>query len=319
MREFEVIRKTAENIFFVAHRQKAASFNRNLPLLLFTFHYSLFTVLSPPRLNFTAKVPPYLRAGLFSYQKHTVVVELLARVLLELVEQVLNGELRSSLSLGVENYVSAVHHYRAVSEFESRLHIVRYHKAGEVIFADDALCQLEDFLCRCGVKRRCMLVEKQELGRIKGRHHKRQSLSLTAREQTDRLAHSVLKSHFEQGELISEELFVALRNAAQPAAVTCGEGEIFFNCHAGSGAAHRVLKKSADTLGALVLGHEGNILSVERYAAGVGYKASRYGVEKRGLARAVCADKGYEITLGDAQREIVYRLFGIHRAGIEGL
>ena len=43
---------------------------------------------------------------------------------------------------------------------------------------------------------------------------------------------------------------------------------------------HRILKKSADALGTLMLGHESDIFSVERDAAGIGYKAAGDGIEK---------------------------------------
>ena len=97
------------------------------------------------------------------------------------------------------------------------------------------------------------------------------------------------------------------------------ERKVFFDRHARRGAAQRVLKEPPDAAGALVLGHEGDVLARERNAALVGIKAARDGVEERRLACAVRADDGDEVALVQMQGKGRKRLFLIHRAGVEGL
>ena len=50
----------------------------------------------------------------------------------------------------------------------------------------------------------------------------------------------------------------------EPAALSGCQREIFFDRHAGRAAAHGVLKETSDLLGALVLGGEGDVCTVQR-------------------------------------------------------
>ena len=66
------------------------------------------------------------------------------------------------------------------------------HKAGELVFFDDFRREGKHFFCRSGVKRGCVLIEKQQLRGIVGRHHERQGLPLPAGKKPHGLAHAVL-------------------------------------------------------------------------------------------------------------------------------
>ena len=73
----------------------------------------------------------------------------------------------------------------------------------------------------------------------------------------------------------------------EPAAAAGGEGEVFFDGHAGRAAPHGILVEAADKLGALVLGFEGDVFPVEEDRAAVGEEIAADRVEERRLAGAI--------------------------------
>ena len=186
----------------------------------------------------------------------------------------------------------------------------------------DALREREHLFRRARVERRRVLVEQQKLRRHHRRHQKRQRLPLTAREQTDGLAQTVLQSHVELRELGAEELAVLGRDAAERIAVRrtqIREGKVFLNAHVRRSAAQRVLKQPPDDTAAVVLTCKGNVLAIQQDASLVHIKAARDGVEERGLARAVRADNGDEIALVEMERQIGNGALFVHRSNVEGL
>lgn len=98
-----------------------------------------------------------------SAQEHFVGLDLRARHLGELFEQVLLRELLFLLTLDIEDDVALVHHDEAVAVNDGVLHVVGDHHGGELVFAHDAVRQLEHLGRRRGVERRGVLVEQQQL------------------------------------------------------------------------------------------------------------------------------------------------------------
>ena len=90
-------------------------------------------------------------------------------------------------------------------------------------------------------------------------------------------------------------LYFALRAEFAVRRAQVRERKVFFDRHARRGAAQGVLKETPDAAGALVLGHEGDVLARERNAALVGIKAARDGVEERRLARSVWPDEAIDL------------------------
>ena len=97
------------------------------------------------------------------------------------------------------------------------------------------------------------------------------------------------------------------------------EGEVFLDAHVRRGAAQRVLKQPPDDAAAVMLACKGNVLAIQQNTALVHIKATCDGVEKRGLARAVRADNGDEITLVQMERQIGNGALFVHRSDVEGL
>ena len=72
-------------------------------------------------------------------QEDAVVVEGLACVLAELLQQVVHRHPAPGLALDVENDASCVHHEGAVAQLQRLMHIVRDHQCGQVIFLNDLI------------------------------------------------------------------------------------------------------------------------------------------------------------------------------------
>ena len=120
-----------------------------------------------------------------SAQEHFVGLDLRARHLGELFEQVLLRELLFLLTLDIEDDVALVHHDEAVAMHDGVFHVVGNHHGGELILAHDAVRQLEHLGRRRGVERRGVLVEQEQLRLLQGGHEQRQRLALAAGEQAD--------------------------------------------------------------------------------------------------------------------------------------
>ena len=82
-----------------------------------------------------------------------------------------------------------------------------------------------------------MLIKKQQLWRVDGRHYKSKSLTLSAREKSDRLMHAIFKSHIQRTELFTKQFLFFFAYVREPAAFGTCESHIFFNGHARSSAA----------------------------------------------------------------------------------
>ena len=202
------------------------------------------------------------------------------------------------------------------------LHVVGDHHSGELVFAHDAVRQLEHLGRRRGVERRGVLVEQQQLRLLQGGHEQRQRLALAAGEQADLRRHAVLKAEAKALELLM--IFLALRLRDAPAqrallATARGEGEVLLDLHVRCRAHHGVLEHAADVLRAAVLRHGSHVHTVEDDAAGVHRPDARDGVEHGGFAGTVAADDGHEIARLQVQGQSVERPLFVDGAGVEGL
>ena len=247
----------------------------------------------------------------------------MADILGKAVEQAVHRCVGALLAADVQHDTAVVHHQRAVAKGECIVHVVGDHQTGQVVFGHDLLCQLQH-LIRCGgVEGGGMLVQQQQLGGDEGRHQQGQRLTLPAREQPHRLLHPILQPKAKLGEPFGKERAVLAGDAREgrgmPGRPQKGQRKVFLDRHMGSCAAQRVLKHPPDSLGALEIRQEGDILTVQRDRAGIGDELTGDGVEKRGFARAVGANDRGEIPLRQMKIHPLQRHLLIDGAGIEGL
>ena len=125
-----------------------------------------------------------------------------------------------------------------------------------------------------------MFIKKQETGRVYCSHHQCQSLALTTGEQTDRLLHSVFKTHMEQGEPFPEFFLVCFGDMRKPTATTCSQGQVFFNSHTWGAAQHGILEKTAYFFCPGMFRLKGNIFSVKKNTAAVSKESSRDSIKQ---------------------------------------
>ena len=92
-------------------------------------------------------------------QQQAVTCQLAASCFLEHGEQVFDGQVGFFFAADVEEDVPVVHHDQAVAEAQGVAHVVGDHQGGQLLLADDALGQSEDFFGRLRVEGGCVLVE----------------------------------------------------------------------------------------------------------------------------------------------------------------
>ena len=83
--------------------------------------------------------------------------------LFKAVKQILHRHCGSLLTRDIKDNASAVHHERAVTEFQGLVHVVRDHEATDIPIPHDARGQREH-LCRgLRIQSRRVLIEQKEL------------------------------------------------------------------------------------------------------------------------------------------------------------
>ena len=215
-----------------------------------------------------------------------------------------------------------VHHDQAVAIGNGVAHIVGDHHGGQVALLYDPLGRLQHLGRSLGVKRRGVLVQKQQLRLLQSRHQQRQRLTLAAGQQTDLGGHPVFQSQIKNPQLFLIELPVRLGDTGPESsglAPACRQRKVFLDLHSRGSAHHGVLKHPADVLCPLILRQGGHVHAVNEDFPGVHLKHSGDGVEHGALARAVAADDGDEIALVHGQIQTVQRHLLVHRSGVEGL
>ena len=155
-----------------------------------------------------------------------------------------------------------------------------YHKAGYAVFGDDTCRQLKHLFCRSRIKSGSMFIEKQQLRCVECRHHESKCLALSAGKKSDRLAHTVLKSHIQECDTLAETFFVGFGKEAEPSSASRRKCKVFFNGHTGCASAHRVLKQTSDLLCTFILRFKRYVAAVEEYFAGVNREVTCYRSEK---------------------------------------
>ncbi len=204
------------------------------------------------------------------------------------------------------------------------MHVVGDHQAGQVVPLHNLPGQTEHLLRRCRVKGGGVLVQQQQLGRHHGGHQQGEGLALAAREQANRLLHPVLQPHVQPGELLPEQLLVLPAHPAEigPLALArpqVGQGHVLLNGHVGRCTPHGVLEQTAQLTAAAVSRQIGDVLPVQGDVSLIGEEISGNGVEHGGLAGAVGAHDGGEITRLQLQGQVVQCLLLVDSARVEGL
>ena len=184
---------------------------------------------------------------------------------------------------------------------------MRYHKAGQVMFAYYRIRNAQYLFRRARIQRCRVLIQQKELWRVYGCHNKRKRLPLSAGKAANALVEPIFKPHAEHGYLFAEKLPVPLGNTAEPFPAARGKGKVFFNGHARRAAAHGVLKQPAYAVRALIFAHKRYVPPVKGYSAAVGYEASGDRVEQGGFSRAVCAYYCYKVAFFNVQTHAVKR------------
>ena len=167
-----------------------------------------------------------------------------------------------------------------------------------------------------------MLVQQQELGLFEGRHQQRDSLALTAGEQTDLAGHTVFQPQIQRFEQLVVFVVLLLRDAdfERAGKTPAGrQGQVLVDLHRRGGAHHRVLEHAANVLGTLVLGQAGHILPVNNDFAHIHRPDARDGVQHRGFARAVAADDRDKVAVLQRQIQSLQGDLLIDGSCIEGL
>ena len=183
-----------------------------------------------------------------------------------------------------------------------------HHEGHELVFLNDPLRKLEDFRGGPRVQGGGMLVQEEELRLSERGHQQGQGLPLAAGKEADFGRHPVFQAQAQLGEqiLIAAPLFPGDPGLQGPAlAAPEGQGEVFFDLHRGGRAEHRILEDPAEQGGPPVLGHTGDIRSVDDDAPAVHRPDAGDRVEQGGLSGAVAADDGHEIPVVQAKADIV--------------
>ena len=145
-----------------------------------------------------------------------------------------------------------------------------------------------------------MLVQQQELGLFEGRHQQRDSLALTAGEQTDLAGHTVFQPQIQRFEQLVVFVVLLLRDADLERAgkTPAGrQGQVLVDLHRRGGAHHRV---------------NNDFAHIHRPDA-------RDGVQHRGFARAVAADDRDKVAVLQRQIQSLQGDLLIDGSCIEGL
>ena len=140
-----------------------------------------------------------------------------------------------------------------------------------------------------------MLIKKQQLWRVDGRHYKSKSLTLSAREKSDRLMHAIFKSHIQRTELFTKQFLFFFAYVREPAAFGTCESHIFFNGHARSSAAHGILKQMTDFFCSYIVWLKCYILAVKNDLSLISVEGTADCIKQRRFTSTVCTDDGNKI------------------------
>ena len=269
-------------------------------------------------------MPPLGGIFLVVGEQNAVVVQVLPRAGTEALQQIVHGEALTLLSADVQHHPSGIHHEGSAAQLQGVFHVVGDHEAGNALPLHDFPGEAEHLLRRGRVQCGGVLVQQEQLGGHHGGHEQCQGLPLTAGEEAHRLAHPVLQAHVQPGELLPEERLVGLGDPAEEGTLVLGgaeigQGQVLLDGHVGGGAPHGVLEQTADLAAAAVGGQIGDVRPVQADGALVHKEVPRHGVEEGGLARAVGAHDGHEVSLGQSHGQAVQGLLLVDGAGVEGL
>ena len=204
--------------------------------------------------------------------------------------------------------MSLVHHDQAVAVGNGVAHIVGNHHGGQMVFLHNPLGRFQHLGRGLGVKGCGMLVQKQQLRLLQGRHQQCQRLTLTAGQQADLGGHPLLQSQIEDLQLLPIERAIRFGDAEAEGsglAAARRQGKIFLDLHGGGGTHHGILEHPPNIFCPLVFRQGGHVHAVNEDFPGVHRENAGDGVEHGTLARAVAADDGDEVTLVHGQIQAV--------------
>ena len=236
------------------------------------------------------------------------------------VEKVLLRQLFLFFARNIEDDVPLVHHDQPVAVGNGVFHVVGDHERRQTVFLDDLVRQLQNLCCRRRVERCGVLVKQQQLRLLQRRHQKRQCLPLTAGQKPDLVGHALFQPQPQRVQPVIVILALLFRHAPFERALFAApqrQRQIFLDLHVGRGAEHRVLEHATDKRRALVLRQRRHVHAVNEDVPLVDRPDARDGVQERRFARAVAADDSDEIAVVEAQAQILQRLLGVNRAGME--
>ena len=193
-----------------------------------------------------------------------------------------------------------------------------HHHGSDLSLLHHLLGDLQHLFRRCRIQSGGVFIQKEEPGRIHCGHKEGQGLTLSAGKQPHILAHPVLQSHIQLGQLFPESLPVHFAHMGKPAAASRRHSKVLLNGHVGGAAPHGVLKKAANVSGPLVGGHKGHVPTIQFNGSGVCIEIPGNGIKKGRFSRPIGADNGHEITRVQMERQIGKDLLLIYSPRVEG-
>ena len=195
-------------------------------------------------------------------------------------------------------------HHCAVAHFQRLFHAVGDHQRGELLFFDDLCGQVQHEGGGFRVQRGGVFVQQQDGGGCQAGHQQADGLALAAGKQAHLVAQTIFQAQVEGGQAGFELVHVAgFYGCAQPTALATfdGQGQVFLDGQAFTGARQRVLEYAGYPAGAFVGGQFCDVLVVDDDVATVHHDLTGEGVEEGGFAGAVAANHGDELALVDGQ------------------
>ena len=156
--------------------------------------------------------------------------------------------------------------------FNGIVHVMRNHQGSQSVLSDDPVGRFQNLRCRLRIKRRRMLVQKQNLRLLHGRHQKSQSLSLSSGKKSDLGAHAILQAQIQLLQKLPVlALFLFPDAPAKRSSLTtaCSQCHILINLHISGSSCHRILEHSSEVSRSLEFGQCGHIFTANQNLSGV--------------------------------------------------
>ena len=200
------------------------------------------------------------------------------------------------------------------------VHVMRNHQRCQSVLSDDPVGCFQNLRRRLRIKRRRMLVQKQNLRLLHGRHQKSQCLSLSSGKKSDLGAHAILQS---QIQLLQKLPVLALFLFPDPPAkrsslsAPCSQCHIFINLHISGSSCHRILEHSSEVSRSPEFWQCRYVLTANQNLSGVHRPDTGDRIHNGRLAGSVSSDDRTEISVVQLQAHVNQCLLLIDGTGIE--